>query len=48
LLRKAGLPEGDTDPGVVPLAAAKSIADFIAAARNHRIWARERKVHPVP
>ena len=47
LLRKAGVPEGHTDEGLVPLRSAADAEGFVAACRKLRIWQREALVKRV-
>jgi catalase len=48
LLRAAGIDENRQDSGVMRLDKGKKPADFIAAARKHRIWDREPLVRLIP
>ncbi|MGE0719107.1 MAG: catalase HPII, partial [Alphaproteobacteria bacterium] len=45
LMEAAGV---EADEGIVALDAIGDVADFIAAAKRHRIWEREAKVRPAP
>jgi catalase len=48
LLRAAGIDEDKHDDGVVSLGKKEKPANFIAAARKHRIWHREPHVRLIP
>jgi catalase len=47
LLRKAGVPEGQADEGLVSLRSAADAEGFVAACRKLRIWQREALVKRV-
>ncbi len=48
LLAAAGIEPAMRDAGIVPLADGSGAGAFVAAAKMHRIWAREPKVRMVP